>query len=187
MENESDSKANPDEMLSDEARKKIVAKQESGNKAEFRDVHFGKIYDHLSPNQDIDTSFFGGIYLEIDEENLGLERVNLNNLQTAWEKSKDAWIPWFQELGIKMDPFTVFKYYNIQKKAFQLLGKATENEETRRGKQIQIANKVKLSETKNLAMCSEYATLIAYLAQKVGDSAHLIAGSAVRDGRYPIN
>ena len=49
----------------------------------------------------------------------------------------------------------------------------------RRKAQMEKDDKVKLSETKGNAMCSEYAILSAYIAQKIGEKVHLVVGSAV--------
>lgn len=146
------------------------------NNADYRIANFGKIYDQIKSGQAVDIGIFGEVCLEIDEEKLGLEKVNLEYLQQAWEKQKESWTKQCQEADIKLDPFLVFKYYLIQRKAFQVLGKAIELEGPRRQRQIEHHNKVKLSEMRGLAMCSEYAALIAYMAQKIGEPAHLIIG-----------
>lgn len=145
----------------------------------FRGVHFGRIYDKLQPNQPIDIAVLGKITIEIDEENLGLEKVNLDNLQKGWERDREGFAKHCTELGISLDPFTVYKYYQIQRKAFQVLGKPIENQALRTQKQRELGCKCKLSEMKGVAMCSEYAILSTYIAQKIGEPAHLVVGSVL--------
>lgn len=147
----------------------------------YRSVQFGKIYDRLEPNKPIDISAFGGIFVEIDESNLGLERVTLDNLKKAWEGAKNQWTQQCKELHIQLDPFEVFKYYHIQRKAFEILGKPTTQEGERRRKQIAQDDHVKLSQMKGIAMCSEYAILSTYIAQKIGEPVHLVIGTAAVD------
>lgn len=153
----------------------------SEKRAAFRRAQFGMIYDKLEPHQDIDISAFGGIHLEIDEENLGLEKVSIENLREAWEGQHQSWEAQCRELGIKVDPFTVFKYFHIQRKAFRILGESIRNEGERANEFRKKNMRSKLSETKGLAMCSEYAILCTYIAQKLGDDVNLIIGSAIID------
>ncbi|MCL4354281.1 MAG: hypothetical protein M1444_03150 [Patescibacteria group bacterium] len=145
----------------------------------FRDLHFGRIYDKLLPNQPIDIAVLGKITIEIDEENLGLEKVNLDNLQKGWERDREGFTKHCAELGIPLDPFTVYKYYQIQRKAFQVLGKPIENQALRTQRQRELGDKCKLSKMKGVAMCSEYAILSTYIAQKIGEPAHLIVGTVL--------
>ncbi len=145
----------------------------------YRDVHYGRIYDTLIPNQPIDIAVLSKVTVEIDEENLGLERVNLDNLQKGWELDKELFTKHCEESGISLDPFTVYKYYQIQRKVFQILGKPIENKTLRDKRQLELSDKCKLSEMKGVAMCSEYAILAAYIAQKIGEPAHLIIGSVL--------
>lgn len=149
--------------------------------APYREVQYGKIYDHLEPNQAINIAAFGNIGIEIDEENLGLERISMENLQKGWERDKEGFEKHCKELGIELDPFEVYKYYQIQRKVFQVLGQPTQNAAARSRRFAEMGNKVKLSETKGNAMCSEYAILSTYIAQKIGEPAHLIIGSAAED------
>lgn len=148
-------------------------------KIAYREVQFGRIYDRLEPNKDINIASLGNIHVEIDEDNLGLEKVTSENLQNMWEQRKDSWTQQCKELGIELDPFTVFKYFHIQRKVFSVLGKATENKEHRKHRILEANSHMKLSETKDNAMCAEYAILSAYLAQKLGDSVHLIMGTTL--------
>jgi hypothetical protein len=148
-------------------------------KAEYREAQFGKIYEVLSPNSEVDISAHGGIFIEIDVDNLDLEKVSKESLAAAWEKNRDKWTEQCKNLGITLDPYTVFKYYNIQRKVFSVLGKPTENQGARRERMVAANDRVKLSEMKDNAMCSEYATLATYIAQKIGESAKLIVGSVL--------
>lgn len=144
-----------------------------------RDVQFGQIYDKLEPNRPLNIALFGKQELVIDEENLDLERVTRENLEKQWESRKEAWTKQCKELGIDIDPFKVFTYYSIQKKAFQILGAPT----TKTVKRDVIYDKhgglVKLSQMKGMAMCSEYAALETYIAQKIGEPAHLVLGTTI--------
>lgn len=153
--------------------------QITSRKLPFRDVQFGRIYDRVEPHQLINIAAFGDINLEIDEENLGLERISINNLLKGWEREKEDFTRRCKENGIDIDPFTVYKYYQIQRKVFQILGKPIENAEARSKRLNELGDNVPLSQTKGHAMCSEYATLASYIAQKVGEPAHLIIGTAV--------
>ncbi len=155
----------------DEARKE--------KKAAYREVQFGKIYEALTPNSEVDISAHGGIYIEIDVDNLDLEKVSQESLAAMWKKNKNQWTEQCKKLGIELDPYVVFKYYNIQRKVFSVLGKPTENAGARRQQQIAANEHVKLSEMKDNAMCSEYATLAAYIAQKIGEPVKLIVGSVL--------
>lgn len=146
--------------------------------APFRDVQYGRIYDHLEPHQAINIAAFGNIAIEIDEENLDLERISMENLQKGWERNREGFVKHCAELGIDLDPFEVYKYYQIQRKVFQVLGKPTQNAAARSRRFSEMGDRVKLSETKGNAMCSEYAILSAYIAQKIGEPAHLVVGSA---------
>lgn len=149
----------------------------------FRHVQFGKIYDRLEPNKPIDISVFGGVYLEIDDENLGLEKVTLDNLKETWETQKDIWIEQCKNLNTNINPFEIFKYYHIQRKAFSILGKVIpESEGRRRDIYKKFGERAKLSELKGNAMCSEYAVLCGYIAQKIGEPIHLIIGASVDNG-----
>lgn len=49
----------------------------------------------------------------------------------------------------------------------------------------EMGDRVKLSETKGHAMCSEYAILSTYIAQKLGEPAHLIIGAAAEIDEDP--
>lgn len=144
----------------------------------FRDVQYGRVYDHLGPNQGINIAAFGTITIEIDEENLGLERISTENLQRGWERDREEFTRHCAELGIDIDPFEVYKYYQIQRKVFQVLGQPTQNTTARSSRFSKIGDRVKLSETKGNAMCSEYAILSTYIAQKIGEPVHLIVGAA---------
>lgn len=147
--------------------------------APYRDVQFGRIYNHLETNQEINIAALGNIGIEIDEENLGLERVSMENLLKGWERDREGFEKNCRELELDMDPFEIYKYYQIQRKAFQVLGQPTQNATARNNRFSEMGNKVKLSQTKGNAMCSEYAILSAYIAQKIGEPVHLIVGSAV--------
>lgn len=147
------------------------------SEAPFRDVQFGRIYDHLEPNQRINIAAFGNVSLEIDEENLGLERISLENLMKGWERDREGFSSHCAELQIDIDPFEVYKYYQIQRKAFQVLGAPTTNAIARNTRLSELGDRIKLSETKGNAMCSEYAILSTYIAQKIGESAHLVIGA----------
>ena len=161
---------NPDELL-------ISSPPKIDNP--FRDVQYGRIYDRLEPGQAINIAAFGNISIEIDDENLGLERISLENLQKGWERDKEAFIAHCNELGIEVDPFEVYKYYQIQRKVFQALGQPIQTAIARTKRFDEMGNRVKLSETKGFAMCSEYAILATYIAQKIGEPVHLVIGSAV--------
>lgn len=161
---------NPDEPLTSLSRKVDNP---------FRDVQYGRIYDRLEPHQAINIAAFGNISIEIDEENLGLERISLENLQKGWERDKEEFVTHCEELGIEIDPFEIYKYYQIQRKVFQVLGQPIQSAAARTRRFDELGNRVKLSETKGYAMCSEYAILATYIAQKIGEPVHLVIGSAV--------
>src|SRR3989338_241286 len=145
----------------------------------YRDVQYGRIYDKLEPHQLVNIAVLGNISLEIDEENLGLERISMANLQKGWEKNRETFTKRLVEHGIDLDPFTVYKYYQIQRKAFQVLGKPIDHAGARNSRLRELGDKIKLSETKGHAMCSEYAILSAYIAQKIGEPAHLLVGTVI--------
>jgi len=147
--------------------------------APFRDVQYGRIYDHLEAHQVINIAVLGNIFIEIDEENLGLERVSSENIQKGWVKDKEKFVTRCKELSISIDPFEVYKYFQIQRKVFQVLGKPSQDVSARDTRFKQMRDSVKLSETKGHAMCSEYAILSTYIAQKIGEPVHLIVGTAV--------
>ena len=161
---------NPDELLILSPSKEDTA---------YRDVQNGRIYDHVEPGQAINIAAFGNISLIIDEENLELEKISLENLQKGWERDKVGFVSHSKELGIEIDPFEVYKYYQIQRKVFQVLGQPIQSAVARTKRFDEMGHRAKLSETKGFAMCSEYAILAAYIAQKIGESVHLIIGSAV--------
>ncbi|MEX0616738.1 MAG: hypothetical protein WD231_02930 [Candidatus Woykebacteria bacterium] len=146
--------------------------------ASYREVQFGKIYDNLEAGKKIDIAVLGNASIEIDEENLGLDNVSVENLDKGWERDKEWFVKRCTDLGIEIDPYEVYKYYQIQKKVFQVLGKPVESTLDRTNF-TENEGAVKLSETKNRAMCSEYAILSTFLAQKIGEPAHLIIGSGV--------
>lgn len=145
--------------------------------APFRDVQYGRIYDHLEPNQGINIAAFGNIVIEIDEDNLELEKISMENLQRGWERDREGFTKHCAELGIDIDPFEVYKYYQIQRKVFQVLGQPTQNTAARSKRFGEMGDRIKLSETRGNAMCSEYAILSTYIAQKIGEPAHLIVGA----------
>lgn len=145
----------------------------------FRTVQFGKIYDKLEPQKPINIAAFGNIGISIDEKNLDLEGISTDNLQKGWERDKEDFSKRCVENGIDLDPFTVYKYYQIQRKVFQVLGKPIENAGARDARFRELGDEVKLSDTKGHAMCSEYAILATYIAQKIGEPAHLVIGAAV--------
>ncbi len=149
------------------------------NEAPFRNVHFGRIYDHLEPNQLINIAAFVDLDIEIDEENLELERISMENLLKGWERDQERFVKHCAELGIDLDPFEVYKYYQIQRKVFQVLGKPIQNAAARSRRFSEMGDKIKLSQTKGYAMCSEYAILSTFIAQKIGEPVHLIIGSVV--------
>lgn len=153
--------------------------QEATREAPYRDVQFGRIYDKLEPHQLVNIAVLGNILLEIDEENLGLERISMENLQKGWDREGETFTKGLVEKGIDLDPFTVYKYYQIQRKVFQVLGKPTNNAGARDRRFRALGDHIKLSETKDHAMCSEYAMLTTYIAQKIGEPAHLIVGAAI--------
>lgn len=146
--------------------------------APYRDVQYGRIYDKLELNQGINIAAFGNVILEIDEANLGLDRISIQSLQKGWERDKDWFTKHTKELGIDLDPFEVYKYYQIQRKVAQVLGQPTQNATARSNRLREMGDRVRLSDTKGHAMCSEYAILSAFIAQKIGEPAHLIVGSA---------
>ena len=125
----------------------------------FRVVQFGRIYDKVEPHKLINIAAFGNINLEIDDENLGLERISMDNLLKGWEKEKEGFSRRCKENGIDLDPFTVYKYYQIQRKVFQVLGKPIESAGARNKRLNELGDNVPLSQTKGHAMCSEYAIL----------------------------
>jgi hypothetical protein len=147
--------------------------------APYRLIQDGKVYDELQDGQTVNIAAFGKILVEIDEENLGLEHVTLENLEKGWETQAKTFTKGLQDNGIETDPFTVFKWYQIQRKVFQTLGEPNLNAGERNRRFIEQSDRVKLSETKGLAMCSEYAILSTYMAQKIGETVHLIIGAAV--------
>ena len=147
--------------------------------APYRLIQNGKVYDELQDGQAVNIAALGNIFVEIDEENLGLERVTLENLQKGWETQAEQFTEGLKEHGIEADPFTVFKWYQIQRKVFQTLGEPNQNAGERNRRFIEQQDRVKLSETKGFAMCSEYAILSAYMAQKIGEPAHVIIGASV--------
>ncbi len=149
------------------------------SEAPFRRAAFGKIYDHIDPGKKINIAAFGNISVEIDEENLDLDRVSMESLRQGWEKDAKNFTARCKAQGIEMDPSEVYKYYQIQRKAFQVLGKPAESVGQRRNAQVEHDDQVKLSQMKGNAMCSEYAVLSAYIAQKIGEKVHLVVGSAV--------
>lgn len=95
--------------------------------ATYREVQYGRIYNHLEANQAINIAALGNINIEIDEENLSLERISMENLQKGWERDREEFSKRSSELGIDLDPFEVYKYYQIQKKVFQVLGQPIQN------------------------------------------------------------
>ncbi len=145
----------------------------------FRDIQYGRIYDRLYPNQTINIAAFGDISILIDEANLGLERVSLESLHKGWEKDKEIFSAHCVKLGIDIEPFEVYKYQRIQSKTLQVLGPSIQNVGLRNKRFHDMGDKVNLSETKGFAMCSEYAILSTFIAQKIGEPARLIIGSAV--------
>lgn len=147
--------------------------------APYRHAQYGKVFDHLEPGQRINIAAFGNISIEIDEENLDLGRISTENLKKGWERDSGWFTQKCKELEVELDPFEAYKYYQIQRKTFQVLGKPAESVGMRRKAQMDKDDKVKLSEMKGTAMCSEYAILSAYIAQKIGEKVHLVVGSAV--------
>jgi hypothetical protein len=147
--------------------------------APFRLIQNGKVYDDLKDGEAVNIAALGNIFVEIDEENLGLEKVSLENLQKGWEAQGENFTKGLKENGIETDPFTVYKWYHIQRKAFQTLGMPNANASERNRRFIEQNDSVKLSDTTGFAMCSEYAILSAYIAQKIGEPAHVVIGSAV--------
>jgi len=166
-------------LLLPEPVAEAVATPTSPVEAPYRSIQFGKVYDELQDGQAVNIAALGNIFVEIDEANLGLERVTLENLQKGWEAQSESFTQGLKERGIEADPFTVFKWYQIQRKAFQTLGEPNLNAGERNRRFIEQSDRVKLSETKGFAMCSEYAILSAYMAQKIGEPAHLIIGAAI--------
>lgn len=150
-----------------------------GKETPSRSVQFGRIYDHLEPGGFVNIAALGDIRIHIDEENLGLERVSLESLQKGWERDQDWFSKYCMEQGINVDPFEAYKYYQIQHKVFQVLGMPQQNSYERDARFRELGDNVKLSDMKMNAMCSEFAILSAYLAQKIGEPVHLILGSAV--------
>lgn len=147
--------------------------------APYRLIQNGKVYDELKDGQAVNIAAFGNIFVEIDEENLGLDKVSLESLQKGWEAQGESFTKGLQERGIETDPFTVFKWYQIQRKVFNTLGTPNVNAGERNRRFIEQNDRVKLSETKGFAMCSEYAILSALIAQKIGEPAHVVIGAAV--------
>lgn len=146
----------------------------SAEQGEYRHVQYGKVYDSLKPHQRLNIAILGDVTIEIDEENLGLERVSMDNLRRGWEVDQRGFSERCIASGIGLDPFEVFKYYQIQRKVYEVLGKPSDRQKDR-------SNHVKLSETRGNAMCSEYAILSAFIAQKVGEQAHLIIGAGIEE------
>ena len=147
--------------------------------APYRTIQFGKVYDELRDGQAVNIAALGNVFVEIDEQNLGLEKVTLENLEKGWESQRESFTTHLKEHGNETDPFTVFKWYQIQKKVFQTLGEPNVNAGERNRRFIEQDNRVKLSETKGFAMCSEYAILSAFIAQKIGEPAHVVIGAVV--------
>lgn len=147
--------------------------------APYRTVQFGKVYDELQDGQAVNIAALGNIFVEIDEENLGLGKVTLENLKKGWESQSETFTKGLKEHGIETDPFTVYKWYQIQRKVFNTLGTPNINAGERNRRFVEQNDRVKLSETKGFAMCSEYAILSAFIAQKIGEPAHVIIGAAV--------
>lgn len=166
-------------MGEDTEARQLSESQVASRELPYRDVQFGRIYDRVEPNKLINIMAFGDINLEIDEENLGLERISMDNLLKGWEKEKEDFSRRCKENGIDLDPFTVYKYYQIQRKVFQVLGKPIENAGARNKRLNELGKNIPLSQAKGHAMCSEYAILASYIAQKIGEPAHLIIGTAV--------
>ncbi|HSX44308.1 MAG TPA: hypothetical protein VLE69_03365, partial [Candidatus Saccharimonadales bacterium] len=101
------------------------------------------------------------------------------NLEKGWGAQSETFTKGLKEHGIETDPFTVFKWYQIQRKVFQTLGTPNLNAGERNRRFVEQSDRVKLSETKSFAMCSEYAILSAYIAQKIGEPAKVVIGAAV--------
>lgn len=158
----------------------VTRDHEASKELPFRAVQFGRIYDKVEPHKLINIAAFGNINLEIDKENLGLERISTDNLLKGWEREKEGFSQGCKENGIDLDPFIVYKYYQIQRKVFQTLGKPIENTGARSKRFNELGDNVPLSQTKGHAMCSEYAILSAYIAQKIGEPVHLVIGAAVK-------
>jgi hypothetical protein len=110
-----------------------------------------------------------------------LEKISKRNLQKGWERDREGFEEYCKKLGIDLDPFEVYKYYKIQRKVFQVLGEPTQNAASRNFRFSEMGNRVKLSRTIGNAMCSEYAILSTYIAQKIGEPVCLIVGSAVEE------
>src|SRR3990167_5530577 len=127
--------------------------------APYRTIQLGKVYDELKDGYAVNIAAFGNIFVEIDEANLGLEKVTLENLEKGWEAQGESFTKNLKEHGIETDPFTVFKWYQIQRKVFQTLGEPNVNAGERNRRFIEQDHRVKLSETQGFAMCSEYAIL----------------------------
>lgn len=151
--------------------------------APYRLVQYGKVYDKLEDGQTVNIAAYGNIAVQIDEENLDLKRVSPESLEKAWEVQGESFTKGLEERGITEDPFTVFKWQQIQSKVFRTLGEPNVNKGERNRRFIEHNNIVKLSETKGFAMCSEYAILSAYIAQKIGEPAYVLIGAAVTDNQ----
>jgi hypothetical protein len=146
---------------------------------EGKSIHYGYYYDKLEPHRPINIAAFGEISLVIDEENLGLEKVSLESLKSAYEQVKPKWEALVEKHKLTVDPFTLFGLYHIQRKVITVLGPTTEEISKRKKLLIDLDSKVNLSQMKNLATCSELAALAAFIAQKIGWEARLVIGSAV--------
>lgn len=158
-------------------------KQEVDKETPFRWVQNGKIYDKIEPHKRVNIAALSKIYLEIDEENLDLKKVSTENLEKGWGRHRENFTKVLIERGIDLDPFTVYKYYLIQRKAFQILGKPFGKAGERDRRFRELGFDIKLSQTKGFAMCSEYALLSCYMAQKIGEPAHLVIGTAIADDK----
>ena len=132
------------------------------------------VYDKLQSGQAINIAPLGKVEIILDEENLGLESVTLENLQRGWERDKDSFTQRLVLAGIRLDPFTAYKYYQIQRKTLQVLGKPIASAGMRGERAL--GNNFRLSEAKGQALCSEYAILSTFIAQKIGEPARLVIG-----------
>jgi hypothetical protein len=149
--------------------------------APHRFVLGSRVYDELQGGQSVNIAAFGNIYVEMDEENLGLERVTLGNLQKGWEAQGGEFTKGLHQSGIEVDPFTAYKWYQIQRKVVQTLGPPSQDIARQREQRNNHRVRFKLSEARGQAVCAEYATLSALIAQKIGEPAHLVIGSVVNE------
>lgn len=146
----------------------------------FRKIGLGKIYDILVAGQSVEIGTISKVHLILDEENLGLEKVTRESLDKGWERNKKAWIQHCADLEIPIDPFMVYSLNRVETKAVDVLGSPKDTKPMERVLRMMSKSKdesIRLSDMKGAALCSEFALLEAYMLQKLGFSANLVAGA----------